>query len=42
MVSGILLSKEDTDDNLMRVCSKEIAAELLEISFGSEVKIQNW
>ena len=37
-----LLSKEDADDNLMRVCSKDIAAELLEISFGSEAKIQNW
>ena len=29
-----LLSKEDVDDNLMRVCSKEIAAELLEMTFG--------
>ena len=29
-----LLSKEDADDNLMRVCSKEIAAELLEMTFG--------
>lgn len=28
------LGKEDSDDNLMRVCSKEIAAELLEITFG--------
>ena len=30
-----LLSKEDAEDNLMRVCSKEIAAELLEMTFGS-------
>ena len=29
-----LLSKEDVDDNLKRVCSKEIAAELLEMTFG--------
>ena len=28
------LGKEDSEDNLMRVCSKEIAAELLEITFG--------
>jgi hypothetical protein len=31
-----LLSKEKEDDNLMRVCSKEIAAELLEMIFGKE------
>ena len=31
-----LLSKEDIEDNLMRVCSKEIAAELLEMTFSSE------
>ncbi len=30
------LGKEDNEDNLMRVCSKEIAAELLELTFGSE------
>ena len=29
-----LLSKEDIEDNLMRVSSKEIAAELLEMTFG--------
>ena len=29
-----LLSKEDAEDNLMRVISKEIAAELLEMTFG--------
>ncbi len=34
-----LLSKEDAEDNLMRVCSKDIAAELLEITFG---KSANW
>lgn len=28
------LGKEDSEDNLMRVCSKEIAAELLELTFG--------
>ena len=37
-----LLSKEDVDDNLMRVCSKEIAAELLEITFGAENKLSDW
>ena len=37
-----LLSKEDAEDNLMRVCSKEIAAELLEMTFGSEVEMQEW
>lgn len=28
--------KEDGEDNLMRVCSKEIAAELLEMTFGKQ------
>lgn len=37
-----LLSKEDAEDNLMRVCSKDIAAELLEMTFGSGVKMQEW
>jgi superfamily II DNA or RNA helicase len=37
-----LLSKEDADDNLMRVCSKDIAAELLEMTFGSEADMQKW
>ena len=37
-----LLSKEDAEDNLMRVCSKEIAAELLEMTFGSENEMQEW
>lgn len=32
-----LLSKEDVEDNLMRVCSKEIAAELLEMTFDSSI-----
>lgn len=36
------LSKEDAEDNLMRVCSKEIAAELLEMTFDSEMKMQEW
>ena len=31
-----LLSKEDIDDNLMRICSKDIASELLELSCGIE------
>lgn len=37
-----LLSKEDAEDNLMRVCSQDIAAELLEMTFGSEVVMQEW
>ncbi len=37
-----LLSKEDAEDNLMRVCSKDIAAELLEITFGAEKEMQRW
>ena len=37
-----LLSKEDAEDNLMRVCSKDIAAELLEMTFGSEEDMQKW
>ena len=35
-----LLSKEDAEDNLMRVCSKDIAAELLEMTFGSGADMQ--
>ncbi|MBR1508781.1 MAG: hypothetical protein IJ619_12355 [Eubacterium sp.] len=37
-----LLSKEDVEDNLMRVCSKDIAAKLLEMTFGKEKEIENW
>ena len=37
-----LLSKEDAEDNLMRVCSKDIAAELFEMTFGSEAEPQEW
>ena len=37
-----LLSKEDAEDNLMRVCSKDIAAELLEMTFGSEAELKEW
>ena len=33
-----LLSKEDPEDNLMRVCSKEIAAELFEMTFGNRIE----
>lgn len=36
------LAKEDIDDNLMRICSREIAAELLEMTFGSDIKVDNW
>ena len=37
-----LLSKEDIEDNLMRVCSKDIAAELLELTFGAGAEMQKW
>lgn len=37
-----LLSKEDAEDHLMRVCSKDIVAELLEMAFGFEADIQEW
>ena len=37
-----LLSKEDVEDNLMRVCSKSIAAELLEMTFGNDTGMQEW
>ena len=30
------LGKEDSEDNLMRVCSQEIAAELQELTFGKQ------
>ena len=37
-----LLSKEDADDNLMRIESKKIAAELLELTFGNNIKMERW
>lgn len=37
-----LLSKEDVEDNLMMVCSKDIASELLEMTFGSEADMLKW
>lgn len=37
-----LLSKEDAEDNLMRVKSKKIAQELLEISFGNDKQLEEW
>lgn len=36
------LGKEDIEDNLMRVNSSEIAAELLERTFGDTSEFQNW
>ena len=36
------LSKEDAEDNLMRVCSGKIAEELLEMTFGGEESPQAW
>ncbi len=35
-----LLGKEDIEDNLMRVCSESIAAELLELTFGKESRVR--
>ena len=37
-----LLSKEDVEDNLMRVYSREIAAQLLEMTFSQENGMQIW
>ena len=37
-----LLSKEDAEDNLMRVSSRKIAAELLEMTFGTGSDMMNW
>ena len=37
-----LLFKEDIEDNIMRVCSKEIAAELLEITFAEKDRLPGW
>ncbi len=36
------LSKEDAEDNLMRVCSGKIAEELLEMTFGGEESLEVW
>lgn len=36
------LSKEDAEDNLMRVCSGKIAEELLEMTFGGDEKPEAW
>lgn len=36
------LGKEDSVDNLMRVCSKEIAAELPELTFGKRKFDSDW
>ena len=37
-----LLSKEDAEDNLMRVGSRKIAAELLEMTFAAGPDMMNW
>ena len=37
-----LLAKPDVEDNLMRVCSRKIAAELLELTFGDKKNLQEW
>ena len=36
------LAKEDIDDNLLRVDSREIAMELLEMTFGTDLNLENW
>ena len=36
------LSKEDMEDNLMRVVSGNIAAEIMEMTFGGEKELMNW
>ena len=37
-----LLSKEDADNNIMRVESREIASELLEMTFGEGIEMEKW
>ena len=37
-----LLSKDDVEDNIMRVDSKEIAAELLEMTFHKESQLSEY
>lgn len=36
------LSKEDMEDNLMRVVSGNIAAEIMEMTFGGEKELMDW
>lgn len=36
------LSKEDMEDNLMRVISGDIAAEIMEMTFGGEKEMMDW
>jgi len=36
------LSKEDMEDNLMRVVSEDIAAEIMEMTFGGEKELMDW
>ena len=36
------LSKEDMEDNLMRVVSEDIAAEIMEMTFGGEKELIDW
>ena len=36
------LSKEDMEDNLMRVVSRNIAAEIMEMTFGGEKELMDW
>jgi len=36
------LSKEDMEDNLMRVVSRDIAAEIMEMTFGGEKELMDW
>ena len=42
LVYAECLSKEDAADNLIRVCSKDIAAEFLAMTFCSETELQEW
>lgn len=37
-----LLSKEDADDNIMRISSKSIAAELLEMTFRKDSNLNEY
>ena len=38
----LFLSKEDIEDNLMRVVSGDIAVEIMEMTFGGEKELMDW
>ena len=36
------LPKEDVEDDIMRIVSKDIAAEIMEMTFGGGKEMVNW